>query len=83
MRAWGGVALAVSVAWFGRADGTALAQTELPDANVVARRKPEPREAAKRRNGAGLTALAFRLARSGFFSPTPSHAASGSSARPV
>ena len=83
MRALGGLALAVSVAWSGRADGTARAKTKLPDANVVARREPEPSKAATRWNGAARPALAFRCARSGFFSRTPSHAASGSSARPA
>lgn len=58
MRALGGLALAVSVAWLGVADGIALAQTELPDVNVVARRKPEPRKAAKRQNVAAPRTVA-------------------------
>lgn len=83
MRALGGLALAISVAWSGRANGTARAKTKLPDANVVARREPEPRKAATRRNGAACPTLAFRRSRSGFLSRAPSRAASGSSARPA
>lgn len=44
MRGWSGPALGAIVIALGLADGAALAQTQLPDVNVVARRKPEPRK---------------------------------------
>ncbi len=45
MRNWSGPALGAIVIALGLADSAALAQTQLPDVNVVARRKPEPRKA--------------------------------------
>ena len=45
MRGWSGPALGAIVIALGLADSAALAQTQLPDVNVVARRKPEPRKA--------------------------------------